>query len=419
MKINKNNYEAFFLDYHEGNLSTEKVAELMLFLEQNPELKEEFEGFESISLNDSDEKISFSEKDELKQNAAEKLFSAYVDGTLSAKEEKELFALLETNSVLKKDFEMFKKTKLSPEIISFEGKENLKKVNVEEIFSKYVDGTLIKQEKNKLLALAENNMQLQKELSLYQKTKLSPDFSIIFENKESLKKKERTGIVISLYQYIAVAASIALVIALYFLIGNKNNSEAQRFAYQRKPGYIIHKNETVPVNENNNQVANSNNEQKKIVSPVYVKTNKIKKQNEENKNDIQIVQQPEKKKDWEDTLKQKQVIATNSFNLVDKNFFNDVNEPEPQQPNSSNYMSVKELVAQNVKTKLLGEELSQDPNEPVKKISWYNVGQLAAKGIRKLTGKDVKLQKEYDSNGDVIAYQFVNGDKTYSLPASK
>jgi len=67
-------------------------------------------------------------------------------------------------------------------------------------------------------------------------------------------------------------------------------------------------------------------------------------------------------------LKQQQVIANSNFTPVDKNFFADVNEPEPQQPNSSNYMSVKELVAQNVKTKLLGDELAQDPNEPIKKI---------------------------------------------------
>ena len=358
MRINKNNYEAFFLDYHEGNLSAEQTAELMLFLEQHPELKEEFESFENISLNDSDEKISFSGKEELKQNASEKLFSAYVDRSLSAKEEKELFALLETNPSLKKDFELF------------------------------------------------------------QKTKLTPDFSIVFQNKESLKKKER-GVIIPLYRYVAVAASIALVVTLYFLIGNTNNSEAQRFAFHRKPGYIIKKNETIPVNENNNSVAN-NNSQKKTVSPLFVKKNDFKKNKiENNNNDIQIVQQPKQKNNWEDTLKQQQVIANGNFIPVDKNFFADVNEPEPQQRNSSNYMSVKELVAQNVKTTLLGEELAQDPNEAVKKISWYNVGQLTLKGIRKLTGKDVKLQKEYNSNGDVIAYQIINGDKTYSLPASK
>ena len=62
--INKNNYEAFFLDYYEGNLTTEQVAELLLFIEQHPEHKEEFESFENISL--VPEKNSFSVKSSLK-----------------------------------------------------------------------------------------------------------------------------------------------------------------------------------------------------------------------------------------------------------------------------------------------------------------------------------------------------------------
>ena len=41
--INRNNYEAFLLDYVEQNLTAELVAELMLFLEQNPDLKAELE----------------------------------------------------------------------------------------------------------------------------------------------------------------------------------------------------------------------------------------------------------------------------------------------------------------------------------------------------------------------------------------
>ena len=50
MKINLHNYEAVFLDYYEGNLSAEDVSELLLFLENHPELKEDFESFENIVL---------------------------------------------------------------------------------------------------------------------------------------------------------------------------------------------------------------------------------------------------------------------------------------------------------------------------------------------------------------------------------
>ena len=48
--ITKNNYEAFLLDYVEGNLSPEHTAELMLFFENNPELKEDLDDFALLTL---------------------------------------------------------------------------------------------------------------------------------------------------------------------------------------------------------------------------------------------------------------------------------------------------------------------------------------------------------------------------------
>ena len=41
--ITKNNYEAYMLDYVEEKLSPELTNELMLFLENNPEIKMEIE----------------------------------------------------------------------------------------------------------------------------------------------------------------------------------------------------------------------------------------------------------------------------------------------------------------------------------------------------------------------------------------
>jgi len=58
MQINRNNYEAYFLDYRENNLSPEQVAELMIFLEQNPDLKASFEAYENIELA-TDKSIKF------------------------------------------------------------------------------------------------------------------------------------------------------------------------------------------------------------------------------------------------------------------------------------------------------------------------------------------------------------------------
>jgi len=70
MEINKNNYEAYFLDYWENNLQPEMVAELMIFLEGNPDLKGEFNEFENIVLV-PDESIKFQPNKELKKKEVE------------------------------------------------------------------------------------------------------------------------------------------------------------------------------------------------------------------------------------------------------------------------------------------------------------------------------------------------------------
>ena len=76
--INKNNYEAFLLDYMEQNLSADMVAELMLFFEQNPELQHELEELDEITL--PSETIVFDGKNDLKKDVLENLMIAEIEG---------------------------------------------------------------------------------------------------------------------------------------------------------------------------------------------------------------------------------------------------------------------------------------------------------------------------------------------------
>ena len=41
MKIDRNNYEIFVLDFLEGNLDSDEMNEFRSFLEKNPELKQD------------------------------------------------------------------------------------------------------------------------------------------------------------------------------------------------------------------------------------------------------------------------------------------------------------------------------------------------------------------------------------------
>lgn len=124
-KITKNNYESYLLDYIEQNLSPDMVAELMLFLEQNPALKAELDNFENTTLN-TNENIVFNNKTALKQIAVEDLMIAEIEGLNGTVESKLLQKEIAENSAYASLFKTYQKTILKPEEVVFENKSALK-----------------------------------------------------------------------------------------------------------------------------------------------------------------------------------------------------------------------------------------------------------------------------------------------------
>lgn len=123
--INKNNYEAFLLDYMEQNLSADMVAELMLFFEQNPELQHELEELDEITL--PSETIVFDGKNELKKGVLENLMIAEIEGLSTSAESEELEQTIKEDEAYEKAFLLYQKTRLKPTKIVFENKESLKR----------------------------------------------------------------------------------------------------------------------------------------------------------------------------------------------------------------------------------------------------------------------------------------------------
>ena len=129
--ISKNNYEAFFLDYHEGNLSDELRNEVQAFVDLNPDLKEEFEGFEVISLNEKP--VVFTGKEKLKRNTITEFnyktwFVAYEENDLNVEDRKQVDQFLASNPGYKSEFEILKQAKVLPDLtIRFKNKSSLKK----------------------------------------------------------------------------------------------------------------------------------------------------------------------------------------------------------------------------------------------------------------------------------------------------
>ncbi len=137
MNINRENYEMYFLDYHEGRLDPGQVAELLVFLEAHPELKEELEDFENIRFK-PDLTISFADKTSLKRNSVsdfgpisasnyETYFIADTEKQLTSDEQRWLNGFLEKNPWLNPTYQQYLLTRLQPDLhIHYPGKAGLK-----------------------------------------------------------------------------------------------------------------------------------------------------------------------------------------------------------------------------------------------------------------------------------------------------
>nr|WP_319572525.1 hypothetical protein [uncultured Draconibacterium sp.] len=131
-EINRANYEAYFIDYLEGNLDETMIDSFIAFLKANPDLKQELELYEPIAL--EPEKVAFSNKAELyKSNfdnneAFDNAAIALLEGDLNEAEVKEFKTYLDNHPEKKKQAAAFQKTILTAnESIVFENKNKLYK----------------------------------------------------------------------------------------------------------------------------------------------------------------------------------------------------------------------------------------------------------------------------------------------------
>lgn len=111
-KIDTYNYEAYLLDFSEGNLTDKQISDLELFAILNPQFE--------INLNDLEfdrvdvESIHFSEKTKLKKTeldlVSENQFVAYIENQLNESERKHVDLCCATNQGLANELILFKKS---------------------------------------------------------------------------------------------------------------------------------------------------------------------------------------------------------------------------------------------------------------------------------------------------------------------
>jgi anti-sigma factor RsiW len=157
----------------------------------------------------------------------EEYFILYMDNELSAEERRMVEVFVQHHPDLKDDLDTLMQFKLTPDThIVFEGKEELMKENghsiitlnnFEEWLSLYIDNELTSEQRQLVEKFTAANQAAQKELDILQKVKLQPE-SIIFPNKSQLYRKEEKTRRIAPVYWRAAAAVLVIVLGISAVI---------------------------------------------------------------------------------------------------------------------------------------------------------------------------------------------------------
>lgn len=223
--INFENYEAFLLDYAEGNLSPELSAELMLFLAQHPELSVDLEGFSEFRLS-ADDLPGTSDFSHLKKSDAglaeelDRHLFALVEGESDAATEAEIARILKLEPKLERHFRAFMQTRLSVDVDQIlPNKEALHQSSEfeswwNEALVAEFDGALLADLKTRLDELSARNPHLARERSLMPYTRLEAE-NLVFPAKSKLYKTASPGRLIPLFVRYAAAAVLVFSIGMF------------------------------------------------------------------------------------------------------------------------------------------------------------------------------------------------------------
>lgn len=127
MNINRHNYESFFLLYVDNELSAAERNAVDMFVQQNPDLKEELEHLQEAVIAPAD--IVFADKQSLLKTPdfaqLQEQLLLHLDGELNKADTKKIEQLIATDKSLAAEFSLLQKTRLEATAIEFTDKKSL------------------------------------------------------------------------------------------------------------------------------------------------------------------------------------------------------------------------------------------------------------------------------------------------------
>jgi hypothetical protein len=130
MKISRSNYEIWFTDWLDGNLSPSQVEEFEIFLSENPDLREEFTGLSEFNLKPLSSPFPLKEQmkkpeRELSHAQFEILCAAWFEKDLSGEQQTDLLEMIDSDPEKRKAFDLIGKMRIVPPAIQFRNKKKL------------------------------------------------------------------------------------------------------------------------------------------------------------------------------------------------------------------------------------------------------------------------------------------------------
>jgi hypothetical protein len=184
----------------------------------------------------------------INRNNYEEFFLLYADGELCATDRKAVDVFVVENADLKKELQLLLQTVSGADAVLFENKEALMKPSISELQQQlllHIDNELTEPEKQITNHLIKIDAAAAKEFSLLQQTVLQPDADISFANKNILYRKAESNVVRITWWRAAAAAIVIGFISWGTYILLKPNALQQGMASTNKNTEPIKQNNIV------------------------------------------------------------------------------------------------------------------------------------------------------------------------------
>lgn len=431
--INRSNYEIYFLDYHENRLTKAEADAVLQFIEANADLKDEFNAFENVSLENLEIEYpgkNLLKKTEITSENIQHFLIAEFEGDLNAEEKTALREFLNLHPQFEKDRALFSKTKLQPAVEAFEMKASLKKEaaivsdeNINEFLIREIENDLNAVEVAALNAFIAANPAYANDRKLFTATVLNPE-AVIYPHKGELKKTVAMFSNPTIRYAMGIAAMLIMIAGIYW--SNFRNQKTGMIAGNE----VVPANDTVIQKQSKEDSSQAGTEKIKRNDYILPTTKSPQKNLFAAKNQKRAEQKNQN--DAEQKIKSQQQDAENKVDLA-KNNMPVENENKPVQQeielaqnnpvisptsntndalamNANQELSVSETLNKLAKQKidnLTGNDnfSKNDPTITRKK----KLLDTAAWAINKVGGKKVKMQNQYTTSNDLMNTQITAG----------